>query len=78
MFIFCYVFVMPPPSCITADRNECADPSLNNCASNAMCINSPGGFLCSCPLGFIGDPTVDCQGEKQLEDKLNVLPVNHV
>ncbi len=49
-----------------ADVNECANPSLNNCASNAMCINSPGSFDCSCPLGFIGEPTVDCQGEKRV------------
>ncbi len=47
-----------------ADVDECADPSLNNCASNAMCVNSPGRFACSCLSGFVDvDPTVDCQGE---------------
>ncbi len=46
-----------------ADVDECADTSLNTCASNAMCVNSPGSFACSCPPGFVGDPTVDCQGE---------------
>ncbi|XP_064386442.1 uncharacterized protein LOC135334976 [Halichondria panicea] len=60
-----------------ADVNECADPSLNSCSSNAMCINSPGGFDCSCPLGFVGEPTVDCQDLDECAlDILNNCPDN--
>ncbi|KAJ7540184.1 hypothetical protein O6H91_10G004500 [Diphasiastrum complanatum] len=38
-----------------ADVNECANPSLNNCAENATCANLHGTYNCSCEKGLIGD-----------------------
>ena len=38
-----------------ADLNECGDPSLNDCSSDAECIDTPGSFTCQCKPGF-SDP----------------------
>ncbi|KAM7478183.1 hypothetical protein LguiA_026396 [Lonicera macranthoides] len=35
-----------------ADIDECMDPN-NLCEKK--CINTPGGYNCSCPDGFFGD-----------------------
>ncbi|CAL9763206.1 unnamed protein product [Musa acuminata subsp. burmannicoides] len=35
------------------DINECEDPATNPCA--AICENTAGGYICSCPRGFSGD-----------------------
>ena len=40
---------------LLADIDECASPSLNSCASNATCTNTPGAYNCSCNAGFKGD-----------------------
>jgi hypothetical protein len=34
--------------------NECAQ-NLDDCAANATCTNTAGGFTCTCPAGFGGD-----------------------
>ena len=44
------------------DIDECSDPSLNNCHSSAVCINTMGNFTCECNPGFEGDG-VNCTGE---------------
>lgn len=42
------------PTC-DIDIDECADPALNNCSTNATCTNIPGGFTCECNPGFTGN-----------------------
>ena len=37
------------------DVNECLDPTLSGCATDATCSNSAGGFTCTCNAGFSGD-----------------------
>ncbi|KAJ9548736.1 hypothetical protein OSB04_021279 [Centaurea solstitialis] len=39
------------PGC--QDINECEDPNSNPC--EGICTNTPGGFTCSCPHGYVGD-----------------------
>ncbi|KAL8512155.1 hypothetical protein ACS0TY_018565 [Phlomoides rotata] len=39
------------PGC--TDIDECSHPNLNNCERN--CINTPGGYNCSCQQGEFGD-----------------------
>lgn len=34
------------------DIDECADPNSNNCAAEATCANTNGGFTCSCNPGY--------------------------
>ncbi len=36
------------------DVDECA-ANTDNCAANATCTNTPGGFTCLCDAGFSGD-----------------------
>ncbi len=37
------------------DINECDDENLNNCDSNATCVNTEGSFECNCNEGYTGD-----------------------
>lgn len=47
--------------CVPADINECADPV--NCI-NGLCVNTPGNYMCNCPVDFELNPTgVGCVGE---------------
>lgn len=34
------------------DIDECAAPDHGGCSSDAMCMNSPGGRMCTCKPGF--------------------------
>ena len=43
------------------DRDECQDPSTNDCDKNAICENNVGSFECSCKKGFTGNGKT-CQG----------------
>ena len=43
-------------TCIS-DINECL-LKLDMCSSNATCINTEGGYNCSCNAGYHGDGTV--------------------
>ncbi|XP_047307696.1 wall-associated receptor kinase 1-like [Impatiens glandulifera] len=47
------------PGCL--DINECAGGS-NPCDDNAVCINTPGNFSCSCKKGYSGDGKRDGRG----------------
>ena len=38
----------------SADINECTYGS-DECSAHAMCINTPGSYLCICDVGFIGN-----------------------
>jgi len=42
------------------DINECA-VGKSSCSANAICLNSPGSFTCSCKQGFIGNGS-QCDG----------------
>jgi len=42
------------------DINECS-LGTHNCNANATCINTNGGFSCSCNSGFSGNG-VSCSG----------------
>jgi len=39
-----------------ADINECTS-NQHNCAVNAQCVNTQGGFTCTCNSGYSGDGT---------------------
>jgi hypothetical protein len=43
------------------DIDECLNPSC--CGRGAICENIPGSHTCHCPLGFEGDPAVECWGK---------------
>ena len=43
------------------DVNEC-DENTHVCHSNAMCINMPGGYDCTCKENYQGDG-VNCECE---------------
>ena len=43
------------------DIDECAMES-DNCAENAICMNIPGSFNCTCNEGYTGDGT-SCVGK---------------
>ena len=47
------------------DVNECQEAGnlMNNCSENAMCMNFPGSYNCSCNPGYEGDPYSNCTGE---------------
>ncbi|KAH9509816.1 hypothetical protein Btru_045275 [Bulinus truncatus] len=46
--------------------NECTNSSLNLCSYKESCVNTEGGFTCTCPLGQILDNNertcLDCDG----------------
>ena len=46
---------------VILDINEC-DTDVDNCADNAVCTNTDGGFTCECNSGFTGDG-VTCTGK---------------
>ncbi|KAL5707332.1 hypothetical protein ACHQM5_025391 [Ranunculus cassubicifolius] len=37
------------------DIDECEDPNKNMCLSPSNCVNLPGTYNCTCPLGTYGD-----------------------
>ena len=43
------------PLCLITDVDECARSDANECASNALCTNTEGSYVCRCLRGFIGD-----------------------
>ena len=45
--------------------NECAS-SENNCNRNALCINTAGGFRCTCKQGFVGNGIICTAGKKYM------------
>ncbi|XP_051131274.1 wall-associated receptor kinase 2-like [Andrographis paniculata] len=59
------------PGC--TDIDECVDPNLNVCEK--ICINTPGGFSCSCPRGQFGDGR---KNGKSCNKRISELPVTKV
>ena len=48
--------------CILADIDECNSSSTNNCDPNALCMNIPGSFTCTCKNGYSGNGlSCDCK-----------------
>ncbi len=45
--------------------NEC-DTGAADCATDATCIETPGGFECRCDEGFEGDGTTECTPAAEL------------
>ena len=47
------------------DNNECDDATANNCTVLQLCVNTPGGFSCSCLPGYRPSSTslLLCEGE---------------
>lgn len=43
------------------DIDECQASALNDCNTNATCVNLPGSYDCVCNDGFYGSGTV-CLG----------------
>lgn len=52
------------PGCIDVD--EC---TKSPCGKWAVCRNTPGSFECLCPLGYRGDPYVECsiEGKERID-----------
>ncbi|XP_028063149.1 putative wall-associated receptor kinase-like 16 [Camellia sinensis] len=48
------------PGC--QDINECANSNMNDCDTNAICIDTPGSYNCTCPHGYFGDGRKDGHG----------------
>lgn len=44
---------------LSIDIDECRNPQA--CGQNALCINTPGNYTCTCPEGFYGNPYDGCQ-----------------
>ncbi|KAL3845407.1 hypothetical protein ACJIZ3_002810 [Penstemon smallii] len=44
------------------DVDECQDSSTHNCDKTSACVNTDGGYYCSCPKGYEGDGQRDGSG----------------
>ena len=54
------------------DRNECEDDGV---CDNGRCVNTNGGFYCSCNRGYIPSPDRKlCIGERFI--LMYILPIN--
>lgn len=42
------------------DINECVESNSPVCGTNAFCSNSEGAYVCSCPVGYTGNPNSIC------------------
>ena len=60
-YIEFYFYFLNLPTKQLTDINECLDP--NNCGRGAICENTAGSYICTCPIGFEGDPAIECWGK---------------
>ena len=45
---------------LSTDVDECAE-GTHNCSN--LCVNTPGGFQCSCPVGYqLSESGLTCEG----------------
>ena len=47
---------------LVADADECESSETNECASNALCTNTEGSYVCRCLKGYEGDGR-NCTGK---------------
>lgn len=57
-------------------RNKCIDPCPGTCAANADCQVVNHAPLCSCRIGYTGDPFRQCFLNRKYEFLINVFSVN--
>lgn len=44
------------------DKNECLNPSHNNCHQHGLCENTQGSYNCRCKSGYVGNGRSNCTG----------------
>ncbi|XAR55803.1 Non-specific serine/threonine protein kinase [Bertholletia excelsa] len=59
------------PGC--KDIDECVDSNSNDCDANAICINTPGSFNCTCKDGYTGDGRKNGHGCVKRESQFPVI-----
>ena len=86
-FTFCDL-VTPTPSC-TIDR-DCRDPekcvdgtcrdacNVDPCGANAICKSRLHASSCTCPIGYTGNPRVQCLKSKSTPLVLTTAQLTHV
>ena len=57
---FTSVIFVPFSSHTWYTADECS--TIADCVENSNCVNSPDGFVCLCPFGFMGDGTASGNG----------------
>lgn len=55
-------------SCI---NKKCQDPCPNSCGAGAYCVTINHNPICSCPIGYGGDPSINCYLDDEVEEKNN-------
>lgn len=50
------------PTLSYSEVDECIE-DIDNCHTNADCVNTAGSFQCSCIAGYSGDGVDDCNGQ---------------
>jgi hypothetical protein len=48
------------PGKVCAAVDECANPSMNDCADNATCVDTKAAYDCTCAAPFAGDDPKSC------------------
>ena len=59
-----------PLKCFPTDIDECDDKKSTGCATNAMCTNTIGSYVCNCNKGYEGDGKSSCKGKYCIEHSL--------
>lgn len=62
------------------DINECETLELPGCVTNAVCVNQPGSYTCSCDTGWQGDGFALCENRNEClepseEPLMDLLPL---
>ena len=75
--------VTPTPSCVTdrdcSDPDKCVDGTCRDacrvdpCGANAICKSRLHASSCSCPIGYTGNPRVQCMKSKFLDNCITLV-----